>query len=92
MLTYKCQLEGIEVILTQENYTSKCSFFDNEPVEKQEHYLGKRIKRGLFETSKGMLINADVNGSLNIMKKGIPNPFADGIQGVVVHPLRLNPS
>ena len=68
-LEYKCKLEGINVILTEESYTSKCSFLDNEYIEKHESYLGKRIKRGLFKSAKGKLINADLNGSLNILKK-----------------------
>jgi len=59
-LEYKCKLEGINVILTEESYTSKCSFLDNESIEKHESYLGKRIKRGLFRSAKGKLINADL--------------------------------
>ena len=69
MLTYKCKLEGIVVIITEESYTSKCSFLDNEPIKKHKNYLGKRIKRGLFQSSNGLSINADLNGSLNILKK-----------------------
>ncbi len=42
---------------------------DNEDVKKHELYVGKRIKRGLFKTSKGLLINPDLNGCLNILKK-----------------------
>ena len=68
-LDYKCKLEGINVILTEESYTSKCSFLDGESLEEHESYLGKRIKRGLFRSAKGKLINADLNGSLNILKK-----------------------
>jgi len=68
-LEYKLRLLGIEVILQEESYTSKCSYFDNEEVKKHQTYKGKRINRGLFKTSNGMLINADVNGSLNIFKK-----------------------
>lgn len=68
-LDYKCKLEGINVILTEESYTSKCSFLDGETIEEHENYLGKRIERGLFRSAKGKLINADLNGSLNILKK-----------------------
>lgn len=68
-LEYKCKLEGINFILTEESYTSKCSFLDNEEVCKHEKYQGKRIKRGLFKSKEGKLINADLNGSLNILKK-----------------------
>jgi transposase, IS605 orfB family len=68
-LEYKCKLEGINVILTEESYISKCSFLDGETIEEYENYLGKRIKRGLFRSAKGKLINADLNASLNILRK-----------------------
>ena len=70
-LEYKCKLEGINIILTEESYTSKCSFLDNETVEKHDNYLGKRIKRGLFRSAKNKIINADLNGSLNILRKAV---------------------
>ncbi len=69
MLTYKCELIGIAVTINEESYTSKCSFLDNEEICKHDEYKGKRIKRGLFKSSNGRLINADVNGALNILKK-----------------------
>ena len=75
MVTYKAQLEGIEVIQREESYTSKCSFLDNEEICKHETYKGKRIKRGLFRSYDGRLINADLNGALNILRKEIPNVF-----------------
>lgn len=75
MVTYKAQLEGIEVIVREESYTSKCSFLDNEEICKHEAYKGKRIKRGLFRSYDGRLINADLNGALNILRKEIPNVF-----------------
>lgn len=90
MLTYKCRKYGINFITHEESYTSKCSFLDSEDVKKHEVYLGKRIKRGLFKSHNGTLINADVNGSYNIMKKVVPNAFANGIEGVAVHPYRVN--
>ena len=68
-LQYKCELRGIRFIMTEESYTSKCSFLDEESICKHSNYQGKRLKRGLFETSDGKLINADVNGSLNIGRK-----------------------
>ena len=91
MLTYKAQLVGIVVKVIQESYTSKCSFLDNEPCVKHLEYEGKRIKRGLFRAGDGRLINADVNGSANIVKKAFPNAFAEGIQGVIVRPVRVTP-
>ena len=86
MLTYKAELVGIQVLITEESYTSKCSFLDNEPVEKHELYLGKRIQRGLFRASDGRLINADVNGAYNIIRKVAPDAFGQGSRGCVVHP------
>jgi putative transposase len=91
MLTYKAQLIGINAVLVTEEYKSKCYFQDNEPLCKQDSYQSKRIKRGLFRNRNGTLINADVNGSLNIIRKAFPNPFVEGIQGVVVPPVRIIP-
>ena len=68
-LQYKCELRGIRFIMTEESYTSKCSFLDMEEIKKHSNYKGTRLKRGLFKTSDGTLINADVNGSLNIGRK-----------------------
>lgn len=69
MLEYKCKREGINFVKNEESYTSKCSFIDGEEIKKHTKYLGKRIKRGLFKSASGKLINADLNGSLNILKK-----------------------
>ena len=89
MLTYKCGLEGILVITREESYTSKCSFLDNEKIRKHDKYKGKRIKRGLFISSEGIKINADVNAASNILKKEVPSSFDNGIEGVLVHPRKL---
>lgn len=69
LLQYKCELQGIRFVTTEESYTSKCSFLDLEEITKQKEYVGKRIKRGLFQTKEGVRINADINGSLNIGRK-----------------------
>ena len=90
MLKYKAELVGIKVVVLEESYTSKCSFLDSEPIQKQEVYKGKRIKRGLFRSSQNILINADINASANIIRKAFPNAFADGIEAVVVRPSRVN--
>jgi len=71
-LEYLCEINNIELIITEESYTSKCSFFDNEDMKKQDKYLGTRIKRGLFKTSKNYVFNADINGALNIIRKVKP--------------------
>jgi len=91
-IKYKAEEKGINVILQEESHTSKCSFLDSESVEHHDQYLGKRFKRGLFRSVKGIVINADVNGAYNIIKKAIPKAFAkveaDRIEGVGLHPLR----
>lgn len=89
-LQYKCKLEGINVILTEESYTSKCSFLDNEPLQKKDSYLGKRVRRGLYKTSKGRLINADLNGSFNILRK-VFGEFQYSI-GACCTPVRITPT
>ena len=87
MLQYKGKMVGIEIVLTEESYTSKCSALDFEPVQKHTQYVGKRIKRGLFRTQKGRIINADVNGALNIIRKVVPIPRSGkGIAAVVLQP------
>lgn len=88
ILTYKARAHGIMLVTTEESYTSKCSFIDNEEMCHHEQYMGKRIKRGLFRTKEGRLINADLNGALNIIRKVVPNAFAEGIEAVVVPPTR----
>jgi putative transposase len=89
-IEYKAQMVGINVITHEESYTSKCSFLDNESIEKHEVYQGKRIQRGLFRTSKGQILNADVNGALNITKKALPNAFIEGIEDMVLYPYSIN--
>ena len=69
MLDYKCRLKGIIFKTITEEYTSKCSFIDEEEIENHIDYVGKRISRNFFRTKKGILINADINGAYNILKK-----------------------
>ena len=69
MLDYKCKLKGIIFKRITEEYTSKCSFVDDEEIAKHTTYAGRRINRELFKTKKGIIINADVNGAYNILKK-----------------------
>lgn len=68
-IEYKARLEGIEVEKIRENYTSGVSSIDKEEIKKENYDKTRRIKRGLFKTKEGKIINADVNGSLNIMRK-----------------------
>ena len=76
ILNYLCELNGINFIEQEESYTSKASFWDRDeipvfsPESKVKYdFSGKRIKRGLYQTSSGRLLNADLNGSLNILRK-----------------------
>lgn len=69
MLRYKSERQGLRFVEVNESHTSKCSSFDLEPVEHHDPYVGKRVKRGLFKTKDGILFNADINGSYNIMRK-----------------------
>ena len=86
MLAYKCENVGIRFILTEESYTSGTSFIDNEEPCKENYDKSRRKHRGLFISDSGKTINADVNGSYQIMKKVFPNAFANGIEGVYFHP------
>ena len=96
-LVYKLKEYGIEVFLQEESYTSKCSYLDNEEIKRQQTYHGKRTKRGLFVSNKGVL-NSDVNGSLNIYRKFLKNVVNDVLVerlkpvdiGLVMNPIKIN--
>lgn len=75
------------MIRVKEGYTSKCSSIDKEEIKKHETYVGKRMRRGLFKSLDGLEINADVNGSLNILRKVIEDGFIDLLDiGCVLQP------
>ena len=103
MLTYKAELVGITVKITEESYTSKASLLDLDPLpvrnngDEKHTFSGKRVKRGLYRASNGRYINADINGAGNIIRKVAPNAFGqraveDGkgvLASLVVHPVRI---
>lgn len=91
-IVYKAKLLGINVIIHEESYTSKIDHLAFEPLKKQESYLGKRKKRGLFQRSIGKLINSDINGAIGIARKVIGDSFIGKIidSGFVFNPIRLN--
>jgi len=103
MLTYKAELVGIRVEVTEESYTSKASLLDLDPLpmringDEKHVFSGKRIKRGLYRASDGRYINADINGAGNIIRKVAPDAFGqraveDGkavLASLVVHPVRI---
>ena len=91
-IVYKAKLLGINVIIHEESYTSKIDHLAFEPLKKQESYLGKRKKRGLFQSSIGKIINSDINGAIGIARKVIGDSFIGKIidSGFVFNPIRLN--
>ena len=96
-LEYKAEEQGITVIKQDESHTSKCSFLDDEPIEHHQKYVGRRVSRGLFKSKQSTIINADVNGAYNILKKAIPNAFSDffvrnvdGIEGIGLYPVCMS--
>ena len=87
-LAYKCENAGIRFIETEEGYTSGTSFLDGELPCKENYNKSRRIKRGLFQSGQG-LINSDVNGSLQIIRKVFPDAFGYGIE-VCLTPTIIN--
>src|SRR5260370_10538263 len=100
MLTYKAELVGIQVIITEESYTSKASFLDLDPLPvrdptrtEEPKFSGRRVKRGLYRASGERYLNADINGAYNIIRKGKPDAFTpNGVADYVVHPARMAPT
>ena len=75
-----CVKNNIHIILREESYTSKASFLDMDTIptykENEDYkFSGKRTKRGLYKTKENILINADINGASNIIRKEFPNAF-----------------
>ena len=93
MIKYKAKLIGIDVIMQKESYTSGCSAIDEEEVSKKYYDKSRRIERGLFVSNDGIKINADQNGSINILRKYLkcsPKYLKDmRDNGYVANPLRI---
>ena len=89
MINCKCENNGIKLIVHEESYISGTSFVDGEEPIKENYDKSRRIRRGLFVGNNGIQINADVNGAYQILKKVIPNAFANGIEGAGLHPLTI---
>ena len=83
MIEYKAQRAGIIVIEQEESYTSKADFLCNDDIPvygKDDHdarFSGRRIKRGLYKSGCGVVLNADINGAANIMRKAAPSAFSE---------------
>lgn len=91
-IKYKSELFCMNVEVAEESYTSKIDHLAFEEMKKQENYLGKRKKRGLFQSSIGKLLNADVNGSIGIGRKVFGNCFVQSIlnSGNAFLPYKIN--
>ena len=91
-IVYKSKLIGIDVITHEESYTSKIDHLALESIKKQDAYLGKRKRRGLFQSSVGKLLNADINGAIGIGRKVFGDSFVERIigSGLAFNPIRVN--
>ena len=89
-IQYKAEEFGIKVVLVEESYTSGTSFLDNELPIKENYDKSRRKHRGIFKSNDGTLINADVNGAFQILKKAFPNAYANGIEAVAFQPIKVN--
>lgn len=80
-IKYKAEANGLVVVEQEESYTSKASFVDGDMIPVYGEgtdtpvFSGKRVQRGLYRTMDGTLINADLNGAANILRKAIPSSF-----------------
>lgn len=95
MLEYKCKMIGINLVTQEESYTSKCDSLAFESIEKHTEYKGSRIKRGLFLSSLGKALNADINGALNILRKYLHKKEVDEfsvVQKIIDRGLLYRPS
>ena len=92
IMSGKAKLVGIDVKITEESYTSKVDHLAFESFEKHDIYLGKRKKRGLFQSSVNQLINADINGSIGIVRKVFGDSAVQQIigSGLAFNPIRVN--
>lgn len=92
MLKYKCECNGITVMTNEESYTSKCDALSLEPIGFHENYKGKRVRRGLYQSNIGKLLNADVNGAINIMRKVVGDSYVKNKiinSGLVFNPVKF---
>jgi len=89
-IKYKAEEAGIQVMVEDEDHTSKCSFLDSESIEDHDEYMGKRIKRGIFRSKNGILIHAGLQASCNMIRRAVPEAFADVIEGIGLYTRSLN--
>jgi len=90
MLANKCELAAIQMILTKESTTCKCSFFDLESIEKHNSYMGARPSAGCLFLQPAKGYTWILYGSDNMIRKGIPDAFSKGIMGQVAAHFRAS--
>ncbi len=99
-IQYKANALGIDVVFTEESYTSQASFLDRDEIpiwkkgqKNEQSFSGTRVKRGLYRSAEGTLLNADANGSANIGRKVFPNGSfgAEWDRSVAATPVVVNP-
>lgn len=102
-IRYKADTVGIKVVVREESYTSKASALDLDTVptydskkKNEVKFSGRRVKRGLYKTVKGYLLNADVNGAANILRKEIGDgwlrPALESIRALWTTPVVWKPN
>ncbi|KZL51005.1 transposase [Nodularia spumigena CENA596] len=91
-----CERYGIKYVEQEESYTSKASFLDNDTIPvfnadnpKKYEFSGRRVKRGLYRTQHGILVNSDCNGAANILRKSKHNALSGVSRGCLAQPLRV---
>lgn len=91
-LQSKCDELGLNLEMVDESYTSKTSFLDGEDSSNHSEFIGKRVKRGLFKSGNGTLLNADCNAAAQIMSKNVilNRDERDKIGAVIVTPSLIN--
>ena len=89
-IKYKAELKGIQVMLIKEHYTSGVSAYDLEELNKASYNKTRRVKRGLFKTNDGYLVNSDINGSLNIMRRYMMEAEKTNVVPMLIKELRDN--
>ena len=98
MITYKAENAGIKTVIQEESYTSKASALNNDEIpvyldgSEQRNFHGKRICRGLYRSGRGIIINADINGASNILRKAYPSKpkYKQWRMGVVDTPVCIS--
>ena len=82
-IEYRAENLGIRIIMQEESYTSKASFLDKDDIpvygktEGEPSFSGTRYQRGMYRSKDGTVLNADLNGSANILRKAVPDAFGE---------------